>query len=122
MAEERARFVTHKGQRVLLLDFSKCGPEEVSAVIGLAAPVIRLAGTRSLLTLTDVTDIVVRDASTRQLVDFAGANRPYVKEAAIVGVSGLARSILSTTVILTGRSIQCFDTREGALNWLVTQG
>lgn len=91
---------------------------QLSGVIVLGRRFIQQAAPRSLLTLTDVSHIVVREQSSRELVEFVRDNKPYVRAAAVVGVGGLTRSILATTNILTGRSIKAFDTRLKALQWL----
>jgi len=105
---------------VLLLDMSGCDAAQLSGVIELGRCFIQQAMPQSLLTLTDVTHIVVREHSSRELVEFVRENKPYVRAAAVVGVGGLTRSILATTNILTGRSIKAFDTRLKALQWLTS--
>ncbi len=117
---ERVSFVNHKDQRVLLIDLSEANVTEISTVIEQSRLVIGQAQPQSLLTLTDVTNIVIRDVTTRQIVQFVIDNKPFVRAAAVVGVSGLARSILATTNLMTGRNIKPFDTREQALDWLVS--
>jgi hypothetical protein len=72
------------------------------------------------LTLTDITEVAVRDASTSHLVAFMKENRPYVKAAAATGASDLARAILASVRILTGRQLNLFKTRQDALDWLVS--
>ena|ERR1700690_2132838 len=120
MELERVRFIDHQGKQVLLLDFSNGRAEDVSKVIIQAGPLIQKSSPHSLLTLSDMTNIAVRDISTQQLVSFAKGNAPYVKAAAVIGVSGLARSIMATTVILTRRKFQAFDSRQEALAWLIS--
>jgi hypothetical protein len=120
MELERVRFIDHKGKQVLLLDFSNGKAADVSNIIRQAGPLIQKANPHSLLTLSDMTNIAVRDISTQQLVSFAKGNEPFVKAAALTGISGLARSILATTVILTRRKFPAFDTRQQALDWLIS--
>jgi hypothetical protein len=120
MEVERVRFIDHKGKPVLLLDFSNCRAEDVSKVIVQAGPLVPKATPHSLLTLSDMTNITIKDFSTRQLVTFAKGNGSYVKAAAVIGVSGLAKSIMATTVLLTKRKILAFGTRQEALDWLVS--
>jgi hypothetical protein len=120
MGLERVRFIDHQGKQVMLLDFSNCQAEDVSKVIVQAGPLIPKASPHSLLTLSDFTNVAIKDFSTRQLVTFAKGNGLYVKAAAVTGVSGLARSIMATTVVLTKRKILAFELRQQALDWLVS--
>lgn len=120
MELERVRFIDHKGKQVLLLDFSSSRAEDVYKVIVQAGPVIQKAPPHSLLTLSDMTNIQIKDFSTRQMVTFAKGNEFYVKAAAVTGVSGLEKSIMATTVLLTKRKIMAFDSRKEALDWLVS--
>ena len=117
---ERVRFISHQNQRVLLLDLTAASLADITMVIEESSSIIQRASLHSLLTLTDVTNIVVRDVSTRQLMDFMRGNKPFVKAAAVVGVAGIARSILATTNLVTGRSLKAFETRGQALDWLVS--
>lgn len=119
MPKDRVTFVSHRNQRVLILDLSDGTLEDISAVIDRGSSVIQRAEPKSILTLTDVTNVIVRDISTRQLVDFVSGNKPFVKAAAVVGLSGITKSILATTNLVTGRSIKPFDSRDQALDWLV---
>ncbi len=105
---------------VLLLDMSGCNSAQLAHVIELGRRFIEQAAPNSLLTMTDVTRIIVREQSIHDLVAFVRQNKPYVRAAAVVGVSGLTRSILATTNILTGRAIKAFDTRLKALQWLTS--
>jgi hypothetical protein len=89
-------------------------------VIAKSTPLIRGAEKASVLTLTDATNVVVKDVHTNELVEFVKGNKPYVKGAAVVGVSDLAGAILATTRILTGRQLKSFNSRLEALDWLVS--
>jgi hypothetical protein len=120
VAVERVSFLVHKGRQVLLLDLTRASVEEIATVISTARPLIHGAAPGSVLTLTDITEVAVRDASTSHLVAFMKENRPYVKAAAATGASDLARAILASVRILTGRQLNLFKTRQDALDWLVS--
>jgi len=119
MAVERVTYVTHQGQRVLVIDISNGRGPEIAQVIRTAAPLIRRAEKNSVLTLTDVTNVIVRDIHASELVEFVKDNKPYVRAAAVVGVGDLAGAMLATTRILTGRQLKSFASRREALDWLV---
>mgnify|MGYP001769268534 CR=1 FL=1 len=55
------------------------------------------------------------------LKDFSKAITPYVIASANVGVTGLKKIIVMSLNKLTGRDLKLFDTREEALEWLISQ-
>jgi hypothetical protein len=120
MAFERLQFVIHQGQKVLVLDLTNGKKADIVDVIAKATPIVRSAELGSLLTLTDVTHVAVQDVGKTALIEFVAGNKPYVKAAAVTGVSDLAKAILATTRLLTGRAIMAFDSRKEALDWLVS--
>jgi hypothetical protein len=122
MGPERVTFLQHGGKQVLLIDFSNVSAKDVSKIIADARPIIRQSELHSLLTLSDMTNVPVGDVSVGDLVTFVRDNKPYVKASAITGVSSLAKAILATTCLLTGRQIMSFESRQQALDWLITVG
>jgi hypothetical protein len=106
----------------LLLDLTNGKRADIVKAITISRPIIRGAPVKSLLTLTDATNIDVSAISTPELVAFVKENKPYVKAAAVVGVSDPARTALATTRILTGRAVMLFDTRTEAMEWLSSRG
>jgi hypothetical protein len=47
------------------------------------------------------------------------ANAPYVRRAAVIGITGLQRLIYEAVQKFSQRNIPLFDSREEALAWLV---
>lgn len=47
-------------------------------------------------------------------------NKPHVKAAAVVGMSGLGEIILEVNPLFSGRKIHTCDTIEQAKGWLTT--
>lgn len=119
MSIERVAYVSHRGKRILVIDISNGRGPEISQVICQAKPLIRGSDKSSVLTVTIVTDVNVKEVPMDELIDFVKANKPYVKAAAVVGVSQLAGAMLATTRILTGRQLKAFDSQQEALDWLV---
>lgn len=120
MPSERVRFLAHQGRQVLLIDLTDATVEDVASAIRQARPLVQGAQPASLLTLTDVTNIVVRQVAASSLISFMNDNKPHVKAAAVTGLSELAKAILATMRITTGRKVMAFGTREEALDWLVS--
>lgn len=118
---ERLQLLSREGKEVLIIDVSACLVPEALQVIKQAEPLIRKRSSKSLRTLTDVTN----SRYTKEWVDavkvFADGNEPFVVASAVVGVTGLGQVLLGVVQTFTGRAIKPFPDRESALQWLVKQ-
>jgi hypothetical protein len=123
MTLERTRFIEHKGERILLLDYSKLTKsEEILREIELTrAFIARLPKERTLRAVTDGTGGMYNKQVLQALKEMAAHNTPYILAGAVVSTSGLHRIALMTISTLIGRPIHIFATREEALDWLVEQ-
>lgn len=119
----RARFLDHKGQRIILFDFSGITDPDIALTEVEKARTFMAQQTAdgSHVTLTDVT----RTRYDRQIVEafkgFTAHNRPYVKAAAVVSDSGIHRAAISMIALVSKRRLTVFETRDAALDWIVTQ-
>ncbi len=118
---ERITFIRHGEREILLLDFSATRPPEAISIIEHAKGVISSRPENSLLTLTDVTDIRFNDELSQKMKEFTVHNKPYVRAAAVVGVTGLKRIIFNAVLAFSRRNITAFDDRESAKRWLAEQ-
>ncbi len=119
LAASRIQFVTHQGKRVLFLDYSHRDAAGLNTLSEEGHRVISREAPNSLLTLTDVTATSFDQQSVELLKARVAANAPYVRRAAVVGLSGLQRLIYEAVKLFTKRSIRAFSTRQEALDWLV---
>ena len=119
---ERIRFITHRGQRILFMDFSEMnGPGEAVAELEKARAVIARQPEGSLLTLTDVTGTRYDDEIIAAFQKLAAHNQPYVKAAASVTRTPLQLVALRASAVLSRRNLQAFADLDEAKEWLVTQ-
>lgn len=118
MAESRVQWIQHKGRTILLIDATSLPPAEGAKVLLDARKRIATLGPKSALTLTDVTGSLFDDAAAKEAQACGAANAPFVKAAALVGVKGLKKIVLTAIVRATGRELQLFETRDQALEWL----
>ena len=118
-----ARFIEHKGKQVVLLDFAGIQDPEVAVPAVQAATrfVTSLPADRSALTCTDVSNTKY----DRQVVDackeMSKSNGPHVKASAVVTNSTIHRAAINMIALVSRRKLEVFETREQALDWLVTQ-
>jgi len=114
----RAHLIRQGDSEIVFIDFARAKSAELTQAIADATPLIRTRPEGTVLTLTDATEIGISKLTNAQIVEFVKGNKPYVKAAAVFGVSGLAAAILSTVRLLTGRELAAFTSREAALEWL----
>lgn len=115
---ERVKFIQHSGRDILLLDFSECSAGDACSVIDQAIPVIKTRQPDSLLTLTDVTNMRFDDKLSQKMKEFTAHNKPYVRAAAVVGVTGLKKILFDAVMIFSKRKFHAFEDREKAKTWL----
>jgi hypothetical protein len=117
----RIEFFTHKAKRVLLLDFTNCGPEEVKSVSRRGERVITAQAENSVLVLADFSGAQFsRDAVTR-LKEVTTFDRPFVKRAAWVHTENLPKVFYDAIQTFSQREFPTFETREEALEFLVEE-
>jgi len=116
-----AMVVKHKEKEIVVIDFSGSDFEDVIKAIETAKCLIRTRPKNSVLTLTDATQARFTPAVTRVLKDFVRDNAPYVKAGAVVGLTGIVKTIYDAVIRYSGRDLPTFPDREAAMEWLVHQ-
>jgi len=118
----RTRFIEHEGHRILLLDFSGISDPDVAlAAIAEARAFVATQPLGSLLTITYIKGSAFMPSVVRALQDLATHDAPYVKAAAVAGMSGVQRIAFTAIKLVSGRSFKvCADVEE-AKRWLAEQ-
>ena len=116
---ERVRFFDHDGHRILLLDCTDCGPNELVGVFEQARLTIAAEPPHSMLTLADFTGAQFNRKAADQMKITATYNRSHVLRSAIVGVEDLPDVYYHNLVSFSARDFPVFKTREEAMDWLV---
>jgi hypothetical protein len=93
-----------EGLEVLHLDFSHCTLAQAPALLTECAALVRSRPLGSALTLSDFTGAHFDSQVTAALRDYAKANKPFVKFAAVVGVTGLKKAIFRAVLLFSGRT------------------
>ena len=119
----RVRFIEHRGQRIVLLDFA--GITEVQEGLAAIADAAKFIAAQpaggDTVTLTDVTDTRYDRKIVEAFKEMTARNRPIVRTAAIVSNSSLHRAAISMIALFSRRKLEVFDSRAQALDWLATQ-
>lgn len=121
---ERTRWTTHRGRRMVLLDFRDLTDlqpilDEIAAAKRFFA---RLKPDGSLLTLTDVRGARYNSEVLAALKDLTTHNKPYVRAAAVVATTATHRVAVNTIALFTRRVLRAFGTPEEAMAWLAERG
>jgi len=119
IAPGRVSFIEHQGKRVLFINYSHCDVAMLKAVAEEGHRVIAREQQNSVLTLNDVTGTNFDKESVAVLQSMVAGNAPYVRRAAVIGISGLQRLIYEGVQAFSRRRIPLFENRQQALNWLV---
>jgi len=119
--EERIRFITHKGQRILLIDLSSCSADEVTAGARLVPSYTTAEPRGSLLLLADFTGAKFDKATLAALKEATAYTQPHLKRSAWIGVESLPKVFYENIRNFSRRTLPTFNTREEALEYLVTE-
>jgi hypothetical protein len=119
---ERIQFITYKGKKILVEDFTnlKPGPEFIQ-ILKQAQGIIGAQSPKSVLAVFDATGSAFNNDILSAMKEFTKANTPYIKAATVVGIKGMLQIALTAVSKFSGRDFICFSTREQAMDWLVQQ-
>lgn len=115
-----AQFTERFGREIFVLTFDVDEPEEALPLIRECARQVRSRPKGSVLTLTTIR----RGKFTPQLVielqKLAEGNKPYVRRAAVVGVSGIYEIALNAVSLFSKREFKLYRYEETAINYLLS--
>jgi len=95
--------ITHKGKRIVYMDFANSNQEEVMSVIKQAEGVIRSQPPESVLTILDISGSMYNKEIAAAFKEFAAGNKPFIKMTAIVGLEGIKKVLYDAILIFTKR-------------------
>ena len=119
MNGDRVRFISHEGQRILLVDLSGCTPEQVATIADLVPSYVTAEPRGSVLLLADFTNAQVDRDSLEHLKKAMVYDRPHVKRSAWFGAAGVPKAFYENVKAFTVREFPIFQTREQAISYLV---
>lgn len=116
---ERIRFVTHRDQRVLLLDFTSCSAEDVATIAERVPGIVKSEPLGSVLAVADFTDAEFNRDAVEEIKISTAMDRPHIKRAAWVLTDNLPKTLYESICNFSGRDFPVFHSREEALDYLV---
>ncbi len=117
---ERIRFVTHREQRILLVDFTQCSPQEVAEISDQVPAMVTREPTGSVLVLADFTGAEFSRDAVEHIKIATAIDKPHIKRAAWVMAENLPKALYDSIRSFTTREFPIFPTREAALDYLVS--
>lgn len=117
---DRIRFVTHREQRVLLLDFAKCTAEEVAELADEVPDVVTREPEGTVLALADFSGTEFSRDAVEHIKVATAIDRPHIKRAAWVCAEKLPKALYDSIRNFSGRDFPIFESREAALDYLVS--
>ncbi len=114
-----ACFTSQYGKEIFILSFDYAVIEEAVPLIEECAKQIRRCPENSVLTLTVISKGKFNVELVEYLKDLTKGNAPYVSKAAVVGVEGLYKIVISAISIFSKRDFKLFDNKEDAVRYLL---
>jgi len=117
----RIRWIEHKEKQILYIDYSNfLNTDETIKTILEVNDFIKRLGKYELLLLVDVRKsnadekIIVEALKNSALII-----KPYIKKAAVVGVTTMQQIILTVVNVFSGLGIKPIDTIDEAKDWII---
>ena len=119
---ERVRFITHKGKRVLLVDYGNLTDEaEMLKMIEQREFMVDQQPKNSVLTVINVTGAKFTKEVLTRAKEANVYDRPYVRRAALVGAADYQKAALDAVSMFAKRHWERFETLDEALDWIVSE-
>ena len=119
VADNRIRFITHQGKRILLADLSHCSAAELSKISAQVPAHVTKEPRGSVLLLADFTGAEIDKTGVMRIKEGAVFDRPHIKRSAWVGTDSMPHVFYENIKSFSQRDLPTFKTREEALEWLV---
>jgi hypothetical protein len=118
---DRIRWIEHKEKQILYIDYSNfLNTDETIKTILQVNDFIKKLGKYELLLFVDVRK---SNADEKIIVEALKNNaliiKPYIKKAAVIGVTTMQQIILTVVNVFSGLGIKPFNTIDEAKDWLI---
>ena len=119
MNGDRVRYITHQGQRILLVDCSNCTAAQVATICDLVPSYVTPEPERSVLLLADFSNAQMDRAALEHLKIATVFDRPHLKRSAWVVTPSFPKAFYENVKRFSVRQLPTFQTRELAMSYLV---
>ncbi len=119
MDSDRVRYITHRGQRILLADCSGCTAAQLATICDLVPSYVTYEPEHSVLLLADFSNVQLDRDSLAHLKVATVFDRPHLKRSAWVMTASFPKAFYENVKAFSARELRIFQTREQAMSYLV---
>ena len=117
---DRVRFITHKGKKVLLVDYTDLADEsELLKMIEQREFLVDSQPKKSVLMVINVSGAKFSKEVLTRAKEANVYDLPYVRRAALVGVEDRQKPAVDAVAMFAKRHWETFGTLAEALDWIV---
>ena len=116
----RSEWIEHKGKKIFYQDFSKNFYNSTAVKLELAEvqKVVMVQPLDSALVLSDFRDTNIGSDLLSEMNAASVATKAYVHKTAVLGVTGVKRTLADLLTAITGQPLKYFEDSDAAKNWL----
>lgn len=114
-----ACFTKEYGKEIFVLNFAYDDIKEAGPLIDECAKQVRLRPENSVQTLTIVSEVKFTSELVEKLKALTKGNAPYVRKAAVVGITGMYKIVMTAVNIFSKRDFKLFDNKDDAIKYLL---
>jgi hypothetical protein len=119
---DRVRYITHKGKKVLLVDYTDLHDEaQIVKMIEQREFLVDSQPKHSVLMVINVSGAKFGKEALTRAKEANVYDLPYVQRAALVGVSDNQKVAIEAVSMFAKRHWEQFDTLAEALDWIVSE-
>jgi hypothetical protein len=117
--DERIRFIEHKGNDILLLDFSWVTASQMIPLLDQVKDTIGQEDPKSVLVLANFKGAEIDHVVAMKIKEVLALDRPFVKKAAWIGSEHIPHALMENFHFFSQRETVIFKTAEEAMEWLI---
>jgi hypothetical protein len=119
IAPMKSRMITHKGHTIFYVDYSSLDIGGLKAEIAAVEAETLRRPANSVLAIIDVRGVIFTPAIMEAVRQSSVRTKLQVRKAAVLGVTGVRKSLLDMVIRFSGQQISAHDDLEAAKDWLV---
>jgi hypothetical protein len=121
MDGDRIRYITHRSQRILLIDYTGCTATQFATICDRVPSYVTPEPEHSVLLLADFSNAQIDREALEHLKLATVFDRPHLKRSAWVITPAFPKAFYENLRAFSVRELPTFHTREQAMHYLVAE-
>jgi hypothetical protein len=121
MNDDRIRYITYRGQRILLVDYTDCTAAQFATICDLVPSYVTPEPEHTVLLLADFSNAQLDRDALEHVKLAAVFDRPHLKRSAWVITPSFPKAFYENVKAFSVRELRVFQTREQAMHYLVAE-